>query len=257
MATLLEKIVTDLTSLEYFSQFKFRKRDSRLIMKTSDGMNYIELEHWYYFAASMVVRPIYGVRFDILSRWFEKFCFKTLQDQRDGASIFFDGKSLSMPNEFEFEYNNDRNYAVTFEKLQSTLKKCSEFVFNTYSTLEKLYDNTIQPILNGDRRLQEGSPDWFFIDLTLCKIVSPETYGQLKAILLKDVDRRVSGTYPEPNMAYYYNRLDEILSYLESLSVEDLMKKHITKDEEKKYKKEDRWDRSCLTNLKIKSSSEH
>lgn len=87
---IFDKIIKDLLNLNFFSEYKFRKRDSSFLLKTKGGKQIIEMDHWIDEAtSSLVIYPIYGVRFDILSKWFEKFSMKNLQDQRDGASIDF------------------------------------------------------------------------------------------------------------------------------------------------------------------------
>ena len=99
--------------------------------------------------SSLVIYPIYGVRFDILSKWFEKFSMKKLQDQRDRASIAFSGDMLSMQYKFYFNLNGEK-YATDFNELQAKVQKCAEYVFSEYSSLDKLYNKTILPILNGE-----------------------------------------------------------------------------------------------------------
>ena len=87
---MFDRIKNDLASLDYFSKYKFRKRDSSFFFKTKEGKQFIELDHWIdNTTSSLVIYPIYGVRFDILSKWFEKFSVKSLQDQRDRASVDF------------------------------------------------------------------------------------------------------------------------------------------------------------------------
>ena len=71
---IFDKIIKDLLNLDFFSEYKFRKRDSSFLLKTKGGKQFIEMDHWIDEAtSSLVIYPIYGVRFDILSKWFEKF----------------------------------------------------------------------------------------------------------------------------------------------------------------------------------------
>ena len=70
---IFDKIIKDLLNLDFFSEYKFRKRDSSFLLKTKGGKQIIEMDHWIDEAtSSLVIYPIYGVRFDILSKWFEK-----------------------------------------------------------------------------------------------------------------------------------------------------------------------------------------
>ena len=135
---IFDKIIKDLLNLNFFSEYKFRKRDSSFLLKTKGGKQIIEMDHWIDEAtSSLVIYPIYGVRFDILSKWFEKFSVKNLQDQRDGASIDFSGEMLSIQDEFYFNLNGEK-YATDFNELQAKVQKCAEYVFSEYSSLDKL-----------------------------------------------------------------------------------------------------------------------
>lgn len=130
MITTFDKIVNDLAQLDFFSGYKFRKRDYSLFFKTESGKQFIELDHWRDrdTTSSLVIYPIYGVRFDILHKWFEKFSVKTLQDQRDRASISFSGSMLGLQDELNFDTNGD-GYSNEFENFQIILK-CAEYVFS-------------------------------------------------------------------------------------------------------------------------------
>lgn len=80
MDFIFNEIITDLIQFDFFSEYKFRKRDSSLILKTKEGKQIIELDHWIDVAkTSIVIYPIYGVRFDVLAKWFEKFSVKNIQ----------------------------------------------------------------------------------------------------------------------------------------------------------------------------------
>lgn len=123
---IFDKIIKDLLNLNFFSEYKFRKRDSSFLLKTKGGKQIIEMDHWIDDAtSSLVIYPIYGVRFDILSKWFEKFSVKNLQDQRDGASIDFSGDMLSMQDKFFFNLNGEKmqpilmNYKQKFKSVQN------------------------------------------------------------------------------------------------------------------------------------------
>ena len=45
---------------------------------------------------------------------------------------------------------NGEKYATDFNELQAKVQKCAEYVFSEYSSLDKLYNKTILPILNGE-----------------------------------------------------------------------------------------------------------
>jgi hypothetical protein len=214
MTKLFDVIISDIMRIEQFASYKFRKRDSMLIHK-KDGMRQsIELDHWIDdSSSSLVIYPIYGVRFEILHKWFEKFSVNTLQDQRDRASISFSGDMLCQQEEFYFKLEKG-HYKDDFYKLQTQLLKCSEYVFSTYSSLEKLYANVIEPIFNKNAQLLDVGADWIFFDLALCKLIQPEKYDQLKQILVEHM--KFLYKRGEPNVLDYYDQLEDILSYLEN-----------------------------------------
>ena len=107
-----------------------------------------------------------------------------------------------------------RMYIVLLSiRFYAKVQKCAEYVFSEYSSLDKLYNKTILPILNGDVSLPDVGADWIFIDLALCKIVNPSNFHKLKQIILSHV--RKMYMCKEPNILDYYDNLEDILQYLE------------------------------------------
>ena len=212
---LFDQIILELTSDVFFDDFRFRKRDSSFFRKTALGKDIIMLDHWK-DGDNLIVYPQYLVRFDSLRIWFEKFSFKTKIDQRDGVYVGFSGEMLGSQGKFCFELNKS-NYSVEINRLTTCLKSNGTLVFNAYSSLEKAYDMEIEPILNGTKELPDIGADWFFENLTLCRLVHPENYERLKEIHLKQA--RYMYDRGEPNITAYYDRLDEILTYLENLNL--------------------------------------
>lgn len=178
MALIFENIIKDLSQIGFFSKYKFRKRDASFLLKTKGGKYIIELDHWMdETTSSLVIYPIYGIRFDILHKWFEKFSIKSLQDQRDRASISFSGDMLSLQDKFYFSLDgeNIQPTLIIFKPISKMRRVC----FKEYSALDKLYEKTILPILNGSATLPNVGADWIFIDLALCKLVSPSNFPNL------------------------------------------------------------------------------
>ena len=92
MDFIFNEIINDLIQFDFFSGYKFRKRDSSFFFKTKGGKQIIELDHWTDAAkSSLVIYPIYGVRFDILSKWFEKFSVKKYKiKETEQVSLFLE-----------------------------------------------------------------------------------------------------------------------------------------------------------------------
>ena len=177
------------------------------------------LDHWdgYHDGHDvMVVYPQYLVRYDILSKWFEKFSFKSLQDQRDGCYVGFSGEMLGSQDRFMFRYDRS-NLMSELVRLKECIKRDGSEVFDAYSSLDKAYDRKIAPVLTGTTALPIIGADWFFENLTLCRIVHPEEYEKLKEIHLKHAEAMYGRE--EPNISKYYDRLSEILTYLENVEL--------------------------------------
>ncbi|MBR6042287.1 MAG: hypothetical protein IKP37_06600 [Paludibacteraceae bacterium] len=218
---LYNKIILDLSSNVYFSVFKFRKRDDCFISQKKGFKRDVMLRHWIE-PGELVVYPIYGIRYDALLNWFKKYSFKSLQDQKDNYSFGFAGTMLGCKeNYYKFKLDGS-NFKIVWEILLADIINCLNTTYSNYKTLELAYKNEIEPILSGEAELPTVGIDWAFIDLTLCKIVAPHNYMQFKKIMMQRIEYMHSKD--EPNLAHYYDRLDEILEYMESLTLEELEK---------------------------------
>ena len=94
---LFNRIVSDIEAANILPGYKFRKRDSRFILKTEWGQFFVELDHWSYFGYALTIRIIFMVRYNILHKWTETFSKLSKIDQRDRGTFF------SKPN---FAYKN-------------------------------------------------------------------------------------------------------------------------------------------------------
>ena len=216
MASLLDKIIDEMTKDNYFNNFQIKRKVMSFVQRTEYGKNIILIDHWKNCDSQLVVYPIYIVRYEKLSVWFEKFSFKSLKDQRNNGYVSFSGEMLHTDDKFYF-YKDESNFIKEVKKLTECVKKSSRTVFNAYSSLEKAYNMEIEPILSGTKELPDIGADWFFENLTLCRLVHPENYERLKEIHLKQA--RYMYDRGEPNITAYYDRLDEILTYLENLDL--------------------------------------
>lgn len=223
--TKFEKIIELLKEDSFFDDYTFRKRDSSFVHKFEGGERRIEFSKWTDFIA-ISVEPQFFVRFDFVHKWFEKFSFKTLRDQRDAYTVGGWTRKYGCYPVYNFKHDGN-NFLEEFNKLKETIKICAGQFFNEYRTPEDVYVRDILPILEGRAELPGSGANWLFWYLTICKVVAPENYDRLKAMSIEQAKVLVSRKYPEPNMERYYDRLDEILGYLDSLSVDDLMKKRL------------------------------
>lgn len=218
ISDLINSIVDNLSTITYFKDYKYRKRDCRFINKTNDGFNAIELQFCDGFdlkrdCRALVVKPLYLKRFDILHKWFEKHSFKSLSDQRNGYSIGFDGKMIDGNSEFYFQLDR-ADYDTNFIKFKDEVITKSQEVFSKYTSLTELYKIEIFPILQGKKELPNIGADWVFEFLKLCKLVDSANYSNLKEIILKQVE--VMHKRGEPNIIEYYSNLKSILFEIEN-----------------------------------------
>lgn len=220
--TTFERVVERLKHENFLADYTFRKRDSSFIQKFDGGVNRINLDHWFSWDVSCV-RPIFSVRYDIIFKWFEKFSVRRQEDRRDDYIVGFSSEMLGFKDIFEFEVTLN-NFKDEYAKLVDCLHKGTVEVFSKWATLSDFYENRIIPQLNGLEPLPDGGADWLFEYLTICRIVEIGRYEELKVKVLKRAEWLMThNERPEPNMNFYYHRLDEILEYLESLDLEKMM----------------------------------
>ena len=218
---LLEKIISLLSADDFFRDFKFRKSDCSFISKNGGLKNIVEIQHWTKYD-ELILYPSFCVHFDVLLNWFKKFSFKTVQDQKLAYNFGFESCMLGYKSSY-YKFGLDgMDFNSSFNSFKKELIECSNWVFTNYATLDLAYQQKIIPLLNGEKEMPDGGIEWAFRDLTLCRIVSPQNYGAFKKMILERIEFLHSRN--EPNLAHYYDKLDEIISYMESLSIEELEK---------------------------------
>lgn len=217
MNKIVEQVLNSLINEPVFKDFKIRKCDECLIQKTTDGFNKIEFDDHFQSVdlsnhkLALEIRPIFVRRFDVLSKWFEKYSFKELKIQRNNGQIFD-----NIPNEEFLFYNTGEYFDEQYNKLKSkVIEKAHEF-FNEYATLEQLYQKEVYTILTEDKKIPTVGADWIFEYLKLTWIIDRENYNKVKDLILKQIEFMMFGRkYQEPNISKYYDRLDEIFADIE------------------------------------------
>lgn len=214
---LFTRIVSDLHSDSYLCIFKFTKSNSKFSIKDGEVRKSIEMNHWSDLD-ELVIRPIYGVKFDVLNDWFSLFNFYSKADQKANDDVFYgEIKGLTSAPWNEYVFRKDGiDYQASIELLRTDLINCSKFVFDNNDTLEKLFVNEVKPILDGTRKLgiKDLGANWIFKYLRLCRLVNPDSYLQLKDILIRHFEFMKS--LDEPNVMKYAPKLNEILNYIET-----------------------------------------
>lgn len=228
MNKVCEEISNYLLKDEFFVNFKLRKSNSTIIRKLPDGSDKIEIQNWIDTNYSnnkneLIIHPIYGKRFNVLHKWFEKFSFKTLADQRDAYSIGFDGQMLGKVNEYRFPISEEPGNE--WDKCRSEIIENAMFVFEQFSTLTKLYEYLVRPAVMGEKKFPNVGADWVFEYLLLTNIVDRNNYVMTKKVILDQVEKM--NARGEPNITRYYSNLDVILNALEQEGVNSTSIIHI------------------------------
>ncbi len=211
---LFKTIVSDILSDDFFSDYKFTRLKNMLLLRNDDGFVCAELDHWRdYEDESCVIRPIYGRHFDILAKWFEKYDVIPLNFQRSSLQIMRYNKGSEEDQEITFKYNFS-DYEEKFPQLCSTLKENLSDMCEEYATLNDFYSKIVVPQIKGEEELPEAGANWIFEYLTLGYLVDRDNYPTLKKKVLERAEWLLH--HHELNVAEYYDRMDEIISYMEN-----------------------------------------
>ena len=231
--TFFERIANDLSQEPFFKDFKYRKRDSTFIQRFEGGWRSVDFRH-ITEGRLCSIYPGFKVRFDIALKWFEKFSVRTLTDQRDSGTVGFEGVMLGYPSSFDIP-TDGLDYDELYADLRDTVIKCATYTFNTYKSIQDVYYNIVIPQVKGDKEMPSAGAEWVFRQLIISKIIDPEHFSDVLDVYLKHAAWMISRN--EPNMASYYYRMDEIISYMESLDLDKMMQSHgkkvILRDPEK------------------------
>ena len=210
---LFKTIVSDILSDDFFSDYKFIKSESTLFFHNGNDAYSVILDHWRdYEDEACIIRPIYGRHFDVLSKWLEKYSFLPLKIQRLYPQIM----RYSIPEEeqeisFKYDFSD---YEEKFQMLRSIIKKNLSDIYKKYATLNDFYNEIVVPKIVVEKEFSIIVADLCFVYLTLGYLVDRENYPMLKNKILERIEWMHG--YNEPNLKYYYDRLDEIISYMEN-----------------------------------------
>ena len=211
---LVEECLTDVTDLKYLSTFKFKKSIKSYTRKTDFGFYKIEIEIFKTVDSernelAVCLRPIFCIRFNELSEWFEKYSFKTISDQRNNGQVYFEGFTKK-------EYlllESGKNFKSDYKLFKDSLEKDAELIFSKYKTLNDYYNLEVIPILENKKEMNDNGADWIFEMLYATKVVEPNRYSELKEKIKKRIEYMVK--INEPNISQYVAKFDEIYRDIE------------------------------------------
>ena len=211
-----ERIVELLKEEPLLKDFKYVKSKS-IFVKKVDNIHYIlDLYHVFTFNFWVNVYPTTAIRYDILHKWFEKFSFRTVRDQRNtytsGTACW--PQLLGLESCYSFLYSEE-DFDEVYPQLLQTVRCLIQETFPKFTSLKDFYDRVIAPVLTGESDLPNLSADWVFEYLSATKIVAPDKYEEVKKVVMSHVKEMTAKG--EPNLIEYVGKWDEIFAYLESL----------------------------------------
>lgn len=222
MITLNGDIIPKLNSEDYFKKYKFRKSTNTLTLKTDSGFNQIEfyskktVDNSRFGELALGIEPVYGVHFDILSKWFEKYSFKSLSDQKNNINVMANGLDFDLQKDFLF-LENGKKFQQDYENLEKNIINNSMIFFTKYKSVEDYYRFEVLPIFTNNKKLPDYGADWIFEYLTAVKLFDILRFREMVLILKKQIEYMNSRN--EPNVANYNGKLDEIFEYLYNLDL--------------------------------------
>ena len=211
-----ERIVELLKEEPLLKDFKYVKSKS-IFVKKVDNIHYIlDLYHVFTFNYWVNVYPTTAIRYDILHKWYEKFSFRTVRDQRNSCTCGtgYWPQRLGLEECYSFLYSEE-DFDEVYPQLLQTVRCLIQETFPKFTSLKDFYDRVIAPVLTGESDLPNLSADWVFEYLSATRIVAPDKYEEVKKVVMSHVKEMTAKG--EPNIMEYVGKWDEIFAYLESL----------------------------------------
>lgn len=165
---------------------------------------------------ALEIRPVYGVRFDSLMTWFEKYSFKSSSDQRNNSTSMADGKTLESIDKFYF-LDSRSEFDKDFISFTETVRNISTKYFSKYKSIENFFTNDVLPFLNRKQEFSDVGADWIFEYLAAVKLCQFERFDEMAQILRKQIEFMKSRN--EPNVTAYYDKFDDIFEELRTLDL--------------------------------------
>ncbi len=212
------KISEAVASDVFFKDFVVRKKDACIICKTEYGYKRVEFQHYNTYDLvrddlALEMKPVYGVRFNVLHKWFEKYQLRPLNYVRDEESVAFSGNQFGEREDYYF-LENRNEHDKDLRVLRTEVVKNAKFIFNKYSSLQDYYRYIVEETINGKRKYRDIGIEWAMEFLTATKIAAPSDYQRVKEAVLQKIE--IMKDRNEPNIMMYYDDLPMILEDLES-----------------------------------------
>jgi len=209
-----------LLSKKGFESFKWVKSKSSLIHKNTSSKIVQSIKFELYETVRDAdsddlgydLTVILGVRFDVLYKWFEKFYQgSTLKDLRNWSTFM---EFMYLNDEYQiFFYKNGVDFDSDIEKTVAHILEKSTLLFDLHTSLEQVYRSKVLPILTGEMKTS-SLEKWFqvFEYLAICKLIEPENFDKLEAILYHHF--KALNDRKEPNVIHYFPIYRDIINEL-------------------------------------------
>lgn len=215
------KILPLLQKEESLKQFKFLKKYNSLRQKTDFGFYNIEFyTHKSYDIErdnpALQVYPVFGVRFDIVTKWFEKFSFKSVSDQRNNSTVFADGKAFDKQDKFYF-LDSGQGFENDYSNFRNKVIDVSTYYFSKYRSIDDYFSNDVLPVLNKEQEMYDIGADWIFEYLAAVKLCQFDRYDEMTNLLKDQI--KFMNSRNEPNVSMYNDKFDYIFKELRGIEL--------------------------------------
>lgn len=219
---ILQKVIENLLEEEKFKNFEFKKTKKRLIQKTDFGFRSIDFYQYStvrdnkngsFGNLGVRISPVIGVKFNILSKWFEKFSFKSLSDQRNNYTLGIEFSQAQI--EETIFYEDGHNFEYDYKVFLMNLTSLSDSFFTNYNNVYSFYQKIVFPKIEKNEQFPDIGSDWIFEYLAATKICDFSNFEKCKKLLNERIDFLKSRN--EPNVLKYDHRFTDIFEFLKNL----------------------------------------
>ena len=229
-AAIFERLVDDLSKESFFEDYKYLKSKSRFVLQKGDDILYIInlSRRWANGLGDLILIPSFGVRYESITKWTEKFSCKRVSDFKNYYNVGYSLGMLTGVEEIRLNLVGE-GYFELYPIIRDTIKACASYVFSRYDSLKHYFEYDILPKIEGRMNLRSDCGDWAFSYLAACKLVAPQLYPKLKKMIMDKIDemylyfngRKIRDGYA----ALYDGRWEEIFDYLENTDIANLPKR--------------------------------
>ena len=215
---LYQDIIEFLKKEEFLNDYIYNKSKKSFVNDRGQEKDIIRFRYWNGFdlkhdKESLVIQPLYLKRFEEVHQFSDEFSYKKISDLKSSYTIGKQGSQLRIADEFYFT-NEDLITKEQYRNFKDLITKVSQQFFLEYSSLRKLYDKEIFPLLKNKSLLLNFGGDWIFRYLYIVKEVDSHNYETFKLLFYEHIKHLHSTG--EPNALHFYPKWNSIINKLEN-----------------------------------------